>query len=44
VEQCLPEEQGGRCGGDQVSVRARAYYRVVKANAEGTMIEKACTD
>ena len=32
MEQCLPEEQGGRCGGDQVRARARADYRVEKAN------------
>lgn len=39
MEQCLPEEQGGRCGGDQVRARARADYRDEKANFGDAIIE-----
>jgi hypothetical protein len=39
VEQCLPEEQGGRCGGDQVRARAREDYRDEKASFGDAMIE-----
>lgn len=39
MEQCLPEEQGGRCGGDQVRARACADHRDGKANVGDAMIE-----
>ena len=39
MEQCLPEEQGGRCGGDQVRVNARGKRRDENANIGDAMIE-----
>lgn len=39
MEQCLPEGQGGCCGGDQVRVEARADDRNKKADFGDAMIE-----
>ena len=39
MEQCVPEEQGGRRGGDQMRMTARADCRDGKANAEDATIE-----
>ena len=39
MEQCLPEEQGRRCRGDQVRARARADHRDEHATVGDAMIE-----